>query len=54
MGYGEAVLHGPGVPPGVQVGDPVGVAEGGTVGVGLAQPPPATLTSTEVVVLTPV
>src|SRR4029077_4898540 len=54
MGYGEAVLHGPGVPPGVQVGDPVGVAVGGTVGVGLAHPPPATLTSTEVVLVVPV
>src|SRR4051794_32945123 len=54
MGYGEAVLHAPGVPPGVQVGDPVGVAVGGTVGVGLAHPPPAILISTEVVVLEPV
>ena len=32
----------------------VNVAVGGTVGVGLAQPPPATLISTEVVVLEPV
>src|SRR4029077_8089972 len=54
MGYGEAVLHGPGVPPGVQVGDPVGVAVGGTVGVGLAHPPPAILISTEAVLLVPV
>src|SRR5215470_16078621 len=53
-GYGEAVLHGPGVPPGVQLGDAVGVAVGGTVGVGLAHPPPATLISTDVVVLLPV
>ena len=37
---------------GVAVG--VNVADGLAVGVGLAQPPPATLTSTEVVVLTPV
>ncbi len=44
------MLHGPGVPPGVQVGDAVGVAVGGTVGVGLAQPPPVTLISTDVVV----
>jgi hypothetical protein len=48
------VLHGPGEPPGVQLGDAVGVAVGGTVGVGLAQPPPATLISTDVVVLLPV
>jgi hypothetical protein len=38
----------------VHVGDPVGVAVGGTVGVGLAHPPPAILISTEVVVLEPV
>ena len=48
------MLHGPGVPPGVQLGDAVGVAVGGTVGVGLAHPPPAILISTEVVVLEPV
>src|SRR6476661_2878833 len=48
------MLHGPGVPPGVQLGDAVGVAVGGTVGVGLAHPPPVTLISTEVVVLEPV
>src|ERR1700692_3406845 len=54
IGYGEAVLHGPGVPPGVHVGLAVGVAVGGIVGVGLAQPPPVTLISTDVVVLEPV
>jgi len=48
------MLHGPGVPPGVQLGDPVGVAVGGIVGVGLAHPPPAMLTSTDVVVVEPV
>src|SRR5215208_2902229 len=48
------MVHGPGVPPGVQLGDAVGVAVGGTVGVGLAQPPPAMLISTEVVVVVPV
>ena len=32
------MVHGPGVPPGVQVGDPVGVAV--AVGVGLGVPPP--------------
>src|SRR5438552_10086695 len=54
MGYGLAVIHGPGVPPGVQVGDPVAVGDGGTVGVGLAHPPPpTTLISTEVVVVLP-
>jgi len=54
MGYGEAIVHGPGVPPGVQLGDAVGVAVGGTVGVGLAHPPPAILISTDVVVVEPV
>src|SRR5512144_602372 len=48
------MLHGPGVPPGVQVGLPVAVAVAVAVGVGLAQPPPVILTSTEVVVLLPV
>jgi hypothetical protein len=38
----------------VAVAVAVGVAVGGIVGVGLAQPPVVTLTSTEVVVLTPV
>ena len=47
------MLHAPGVPPGVQLGDAVGVAEGEIVGVGLAHPPPATLISTEVVVVLP-
>jgi hypothetical protein len=42
-----------GVAVGVKVGVAVGVAVGGTVGVGLAQPPPVTLISTELVVLEP-
>jgi hypothetical protein len=58
MGYGLAVLHGPGVPPGWQVGVgetvPAAVGVAVAVGVGLAQPPVTTLISTEVVVVLPV
>src|SRR6267154_5705511 len=46
------MVHGPGVPPGVQLGVGDGVPVG--VGVGEAHPPPVTLISTEVVVFEPV